>query len=186
MKTSHLSAWEQEEYLLAPHPEATQHLAQCAACQAGVDQLRQGVTLFRTSALEWSAMQQTSRVDSSRAAFSKPTLVSSGQASGHPSWQLTPALKWALAALLLLLALLPLSRSLLQKPLSTARTAPAAALTDDALLQQVDEQVSEAVPDSMESLTHLVTTHQVTTTPGAGSTAAATKSKAGGNDVQRN
>jgi hypothetical protein len=34
----------------------------------------------------------------------------------------------------------------------------AVAISDDALLEQVDEQLSVAVPSSMESLTHLVST----------------------------
>jgi hypothetical protein len=35
---------------------------------------------------------------------------------------------------------------------------PVQQMSDDALLDQVDEQVSVAVPSSMESLTHLVST----------------------------
>src|SRR6202000_3354182 len=65
-------------------------------------------------------------------------------------------LQWAFAAvlplLLLLLALLPLSLSHRRDP------QPKAQLSADALLDQVDEQVSVSVPNSMESLTHLVST----------------------------
>ena len=49
---------------------------------------------------------------------------------------------------------------------------PASQISDDALLEQVDEQVSVAVPSSMESLTHLVSTQN-----SAGSAAAAPGSK---------
>ena len=52
---------------------------------------------------------------------------------------------------LLMLALLPLH-------LSSPRPTQLPQISDDALLEQVDEQVSVAVPSSMESLTHLVST----------------------------
>jgi hypothetical protein len=65
-------------------------------------------------------------------------------------------MRWAIAAIiplvLLLLAFLPFH-------LTSPRVAhPASQLSDDALLEEVDEQVSVAVPTSMESLTHLVST----------------------------
>jgi hypothetical protein len=71
-------------------------------------------------------------------------------------------MQWAFAAVvpvvLLLLALLPLH--LFQFSSSPANhpavQISAAQISDDALLEQVDEQVSVAVPSSMESLTHLV------------------------------
>jgi hypothetical protein len=53
---------------------------------------------------------------------------------------------------LLVLVLLPLHRS------SPRPAHPAAQISDDALLEQVDEQLSVTVPASMESLTHLVST----------------------------
>jgi hypothetical protein len=66
------------------------------------------------------------------------------------------ALRWAVAAvlpvLLLVFALLTFH------PTSTRPVRPAADISDDALLEQVDQQLSDAVPSSMESLTNLVTT----------------------------
>jgi hypothetical protein len=66
------------------------------------------------------------------------------------------ALRWAVAAvlpvLLLVFALLSFH------PASTRPVHPASDISDDALLDQVDEQLSVAVPSSMESLTNLVTT----------------------------
>ena len=65
-------------------------------------------------------------------------------------------LRWAVAAVLPLLLLV---FALLSLHLSSPRPVhPAAEISDDALLEQVDQQVSVAVPSSMESLTHLVTT----------------------------
>jgi hypothetical protein len=76
-------------------------------------------------------------------------------------------LRWALLAavvplVLLLLALLPLHLSA-PHPVQTA-----AQISDDALLDQVDEQVSVAVPSSMESLTHLVSTGSNSSAAGSG------------------
>ena len=155
MRKTHMSNWDQEEYALGQRtPEMIQHLRECDACRHGVEQLEQGVALFRDSAMEWSAQCVETRLQTTPA-FSlkgmKPRLM--------------PAMKWAMAAVLILLVLLPLSRLLLHRPESARIASPASAvaagdasLGDDALLQEVDEQVSEEVPDSMESLRHLVTT----------------------------
>ena len=56
MKTNHLSAWEQEEYVLDQRtPQMLRHLADCADCRAAVAQLEHGVAVFRNAAVEWSA-----------------------------------------------------------------------------------------------------------------------------------
>ena len=40
MKTSHLTTWEQEEYLINPRaPQLLRHLAECAECRAAVEPL---------------------------------------------------------------------------------------------------------------------------------------------------
>jgi hypothetical protein len=140
MKTNHLSAWEQEEYVLDQRtPQMLRHLADCAECRAAVAQLEHGVAVFRDAAVEWSAECLAARPRQLQ--FASRRRLS------------TPALRWALAAvvplvLLLILALLPVHLSRPSRPTSQ--------MTDDALLEQVDEQVSVAVPSSMESLTHLV------------------------------
>jgi hypothetical protein len=85
------------------------------------------------------------------------------------------ALRWAIAAaVLLVLALLPFH---VGGPRPVQRTAE---ISDDVLLQQVDEQVSVSVPASMESLTHLVSTESGS---GAG---AATSAPGGKHLVQTN
>ena len=54
--TNHLSAWEQEEYLLDQRtPQMLRHLADCAECRAAVAQLEHGVAVFRSAAVEWSS-----------------------------------------------------------------------------------------------------------------------------------
>ena len=138
MKTSHLSPWEQEEYVMRERtPQMMHHLAECLACRAEVEKLEQGVSLFRNAAVEWSAERMAHW----------PATRSLTRRLGFP-------VRWAFAAaiplVLLVLALFGFPRSN-RPPLR-----PAAAISDDALLDQVDEQLSVAVPSSMESLTHLV------------------------------
>jgi hypothetical protein len=139
--TNHLSAWEQEEYVLDQRtPQMLRHLSECAGCRAAVARLDQGVALFRGAAVEWST----------------ECLASRPQRLQIVSGRRLPALRWAVAAalpvLLLVLGLLPFHFS------NPGPAQPVAQISDDALLDQVDEQLSVAVPSSMESLTHLVST----------------------------
>jgi predicted anti-sigma-YlaC factor YlaD len=143
MNTNHLSAWEQEEYLLDQRtPQMLRHLSQCEECRAAVEQLQQGVSIYRRAAVQWSA-------ESLAAQPQRMPLV-----PARPQPML--ALRWAVAAIvpivLLLLALFPLHVS------HSHPVQPAAQISDDALLDEVDEQLSVTVPSSMESLTHLVST----------------------------
>jgi hypothetical protein len=143
MKTSHLTTWEQEEYVINRRaPQLLRHLSECAECRAAVARLEHGVGIFRHAAVEWSGQSLATRPQQWATASNRRLPVN--------------ALRWAFAAavplLLLVLALLPFH-------LASPRPAlPAMAISDDALLQQVDEQLSVAVPSSMESLTHLVST----------------------------
>lgn len=169
MKTDHLSAWEQEEYILnqgteQQSPQVLRHLAECAACRAEVAQLEHGIAIFRGAAVEWS---------------SQCLAIRPQQLQSVPLRRLSiTAMRWAFAAVvplvLLLLALLPLHLFHLSSPQIThpAVQISAAQISDDALLDQVDEQVSVAVPSSMESLTHLVSADN---NSGAASAAAGSK-----------
>ena len=153
MKTDHLSAWEQEEYILnqgteQQSPQALRHLVECAPCRAEVARLEHGIAIFRSAGAEWS---------------SQCLAIRPQQLQSVPLRRLSiSAMRWAFAAVvplvLLLLALLPLHLFHLSGPQLThpAVQISAAQISDDALLEQVDEQVSVAVPSSMESLTHLV------------------------------
>ncbi len=143
MNTDHLSPWEQEEYVLDQRtPEMLRHLSECAGCRAAVARLEHGVTVFRSAAVDWS----------SECLATRPQQLNTSAARGFP----VLALRWAVAAvlpvLLLVFALLSFH------PTSTRPVHPASDISDDALLDQVDEQLSVAVPSSMESLTNLVTT----------------------------
>jgi anti-sigma factor RsiW len=148
MKTDHLSAWEQEEYILSQgaeqqDPQVLRHLTECPACRAEVARLEHGVAIFRSAAVDWSA----------HCLATSPPRPQSVPLKRFP----IVAMRWGLAAavpvVLLLIALLPLHLFHLSRPVIVR---PAVQMSDDALLEQVDEQVSVAVPSSMESLTHLV------------------------------
>jgi anti-sigma factor RsiW len=156
MKTDHLSAWEQEEYILnqgtdQQSPQVLRHLAECAPCRAEVARLEHGIATFRSAAVEWSSQCLATRPQPLQSLPLRRLSIS--------------AMRWGFAAavplVLLLLALLPLHLFHLFHLSSPQITHPAvqisaAQISDDALLEQVDEQVSVAVPSSMESLTHLV------------------------------
>ncbi len=140
MKTNHLSPWEQEEYVLGQRaPEKLRHLTECAGCRAAVARLEHGVAIFRGAAVEWSSECLATRPQ---------RLISASR--GLP----VLALRWAFAAVLPVVLLVIALVSF--HPASPPH--PASQISDDALLEQVDEQVSAAVPSSMESLTQLVST----------------------------
>ena len=154
MNSNHLSAWEQEEYVLDQRtPQMLRHLTECAECRAAVAQLEHGLGVYRKAAVQWSAESLATRPQQFITARRQPIL----------------SLRWAMAAVipivLVLIALLPFRAS------SPRPAQPAAQISDDArddaLLDQVDEQISAAVPSSMESLTHLVSTSNGTAAKGS-------------------
>jgi hypothetical protein len=143
MNTNHLSPWEQEEYVLEQRtPEMLRHLTECAGCRAAVAQLEHGVAIFRSAAVEWS----------SECLATRPQRLATPAGRGLP----VLALRWAVAAVLPVLLLIFALVSF--HPSSTRPVHTASDISDDALLEQVDQQLSVAVPSSMESLTNLVTT----------------------------
>ncbi len=158
MKTNHLSPWEQEEYVIdRPTPQMLRHLNECAECRSAVEGSQHSTAIFRNAAVEWSA--------ESLAARPRP-LLPAAEATRPAT-----ALRWAIAAVLplLLMVLVLLGLHPTQRPVhpdaainAANDTANNAGNKDDALLEQVDEQLSVAVPASMESLTHLVSTESST------------------------
>jgi predicted anti-sigma-YlaC factor YlaD len=143
MKTNHLSSWEQEEYVLRQRtPEMLRHLTECAGCRAAVAQLEHGLAIFRSAAVEWS----------SECLATRPQQLNTSAGRKLPLL----ALRWAVAAVLPVLLLVFALVSF--HPSSPRPVHPASDISDDALLEQVDQQLSVAVPSSMESLTNLVTT----------------------------
>ncbi len=150
MKTTHLSPWEQEEYVIdRPTPQMLRHLSECTECRGAVEGLQRSTAVFRSAAMEWSAESLAAR---------PRQLLATG--ARRP----VTALRWAIAAVLPLVLMVLVFLGLHPSPrpvaaINTANnTANNEANKDDALLEQVDEQLSVAVPASMESLTHLVST----------------------------
>ena len=174
MSWTHMSTWEQEEY--APRPAHS-------ANDAALTRMR---CLPGRALSTWSRESRSSATppwNGARTAW-KTGLQPGAAVRPMPAFsKAMPALRWAAAAALLLLVLIPLSFLLIHKDTVTATSAQVksptvtAPLGDDALLQEVDDQVSEAVPDSMESLTHLVSTK---------SGASETADQQGGQHVQTN
>ncbi len=150
MKTTHLSPWEQEECIIdRPTPQMLRHLNECAECRGAVVGLERSTAIFRGAAMEWSAESLAAR----------PRQLQVAGGARRP----VTALRWAIAAalplvlmVLVFLGLHPNPRPV--RPVAAINTASDAGNKDDALLEQVDEQLSVAVPASMESLTHLVST----------------------------
>ena len=112
------------------------HLQDCRACQAEVSGFENTLGHFRTSVREWTGAQFDPAV-----AVTVPPATHSFVRAG-----------WLTAALALLLV------ASVTWHWSSRKTAPIEAPTtsDDALLQQVDEQISRTVPTPMAPLTELV------------------------------
>jgi hypothetical protein len=152
MKTTHLSPWEQEECVIdRPTPQMHRHLNECGECRGAVESLQRSAEVFRGAAMEWSAENLAARP--------RQLLVAAG--ATRP----VAVLRWAIAGILPLVLMVLVflgirSNSRPVGPVAAINTAgnaaKAEANTDDALLEQVDEQLSVTVPASMESLTHLV------------------------------
>jgi predicted anti-sigma-YlaC factor YlaD len=140
MNEQHLSAFEQEEYILGQQtPEMVRHLANCAHCRAAVSHVEDGLAAFRSAAVDWSEAAASTR------SWHMPSAT---------RFLPVTAMRWAVAGVLpVILMVLALLAFHTPAPRSTQ---PVASISDDALLDQVDDQVSVSVPSSMESLTHLV------------------------------
>ena len=104
-----------------------QHVRECAACRAEVERLAGTLAQFRGAVHQWS---DAPREPAPRAARYEP--------------------RWALAALLLLVALWPVYRNL------SERHRAERARQDAILLQQVDAGISRSIPPPMEPLAKLM------------------------------
>ena len=146
----HLSKWDQEEYVLGQHtPAMIEHLQECPQCRADLARIEGGIALFRDAAIQWSAQSYAERPF--------VHLESSAKARTNYGRWVWPVAQVVMASMLLLILFIvhPWSG---RTPQQSAAVQHAWAISDDALLQQVDDQLYAAVPTSMESLTHLVTT----------------------------
>jgi hypothetical protein len=138
--SQHLSSQEISQWMIGERtPQQEQHVRQCSQCGAELDRLEAALALFRGSVRHWSGRQ--SRAE-------PPAIASMSPAQGS---RIQP-MRWALvAAALLVLAAVPIYRNA-QDRQRQAEIARADAL----LLEQVDAEVSRAVPRPMEPLVKLV------------------------------
>jgi hypothetical protein len=139
--SQHLSSREVSQWMAGERtPQQEQHVRQCPECGAELALMEAALALFRGSVRHWSDGQ-------SRAA---PPAIGSILAARLGS-RIQP-MRWALvAAALLVLAAVPIYRNV-QVRQRQAEIARADAL----LLEQVDAEVSRAVPRPMEPLAKLV------------------------------
>lgn len=121
--------------------EDEQHLRECPECAAELARFQATLSLFRASVRQWSGQQAGSEAGA---------IPKTGPARHrlHP-WPV----RWALAAALLLVATISIHRSTRQQ-----QPGGLMAQADVLLLEQVDAEVSRAVPRTMEPLLELVST----------------------------
>jgi anti-sigma factor RsiW len=134
LSITHLNSEQLSETMLGePHPWIARHLDKCAACRAELASFREALGEFRGAVRCWSESE-------AHAALA----VQAGPSESR-SWIASHQL-----ALALLLAAVCVLASFVW------RGGESAAANDAVLLNQVDAQVSRAVPSSMEPLMKLV------------------------------
>jgi len=137
----HLSSEQFSWWMAGEHTAADeQHTEECLACAAELARMEQALSLFRDSAREWA------RQNGSEAR----NVWSAKQARNGFGVQ---PLRWMAAAVLMVFLLVAIPMQMSKR--NRQREAGAAQI-DTALLEQVDTEVSRAVPATMEPLATLV------------------------------
>jgi hypothetical protein len=136
----HLSSEQFSWWMAGEHTAAEeQHTEECLACGAELARMEQALSLFRDSARDWAWQNGSEARD-----------VWSAREAGHGFG--VQALQWMAAALIVfLLVAIPMQMSKKNR-----QPEAGAAQIDTALLEQVDTEVSRAVPATMEPLATLV------------------------------
>ena len=132
--SQHLSSQEISQWMTGERtPQQEQHVRECPECGAELARMEAALALFRGSVRHWSEGQV--RVPRPLAPGPRPL-----------------PMRWALVtATLLLLAAIPVYRNVQDRQRQAE-----AARADALLLEQVDAEVSRAVPRPMEPLVKLV------------------------------
>ncbi len=145
--TGHLSTQQIEELIIdGADPQTRDHLITCDSCRSEWARLDEMLQLYQASA--------TLAADSVMGP--RPIFIAPGSGSRGK----LPGLKWIFAGALLAGLALPV----LEKHREQQRHAAEIA-RDNLLLEQVDQAVSEPVPQPLESLRHLVVSEKATATP---------------------
>jgi len=143
----HLTAKEISRCLVeGATPESEEHLQICWTCQAKLAEAQEPLTAFRTAVVAWSEAQPEGSL--------RPAAAMSARHGGSRLWM--PAAGVALAAILLA-GIFIVSGAFRGRPeLHQVVNPSMASDPDSVLMDQVDAEVSEAVPDAMAPLTDLV------------------------------
>jgi hypothetical protein len=135
---------------------AESHARECPACRAEIQRLSSALRQFRGAVHEWSRLEGGDGAPA-------------GWSPAQPRSFRLPLMRWAAAAALLaLVTAAPLYRSARQR--QVAAQAARAARADALLLQQVDFEISRAVPVPMEPLVTLISQSDSQSTASQGKT----------------
>jgi predicted anti-sigma-YlaC factor YlaD len=140
----HLSAEQISQWMTGERtPQLEEHVAECAACRGELAQMESALSQFRT------AMRDPAN------SIPPPDWREPAPSARWYSW--SPRLVLVAAALVVLVAA-PISwRVHVNQQASRAQAAAQAALADSQLLESVDSEISQAVPQPMEPLVTLAT-----------------------------
>ncbi|AXC15353.1 hypothetical protein ACPOL_6109 [Acidisarcina polymorpha] len=125
--------------------EAEEHLRQCRNCQAQLAGIKEPLVAFRTAVMDWSEAQESKPIRETETSLTVRERLS------FMNWAPALSLAFALAVLAALLVS-PAAFHPASAPLQAGLAAP----SDTVLMEQVDQEVSEAVPDALAPLTDLV------------------------------
>jgi len=144
---AHLTSKDISRWLVeGPSLESEEHLQSCWACQAKLTEAQEPLTAFRAAVVAWSEAQPEGSIHTAA--------MKSMRRSGFRIWM--PAAGAALAAMVLA-GILIAGNVFHGRPIphQVANT-PVISDSDAVLMDQVDTEVSEAVPDALAPLTDLV------------------------------
>jgi hypothetical protein len=146
-QNGHLSAKQIEQWLVeGPSLEAEAHVAACRGCDERLAEAREPLTIFRSAVVAWSEGQPAGKISVGE------------EKKGFRQWALVDWMPVASVAFALLVLVVFLLRggSLSRHDAAPQFAAKTPAVSDTVLMEQVDEEVSETVPDAMAPLTDLV------------------------------
>jgi hypothetical protein len=155
--TPHLNHEQLCDLLLASSPQGThesrrlellrQHLRECNVCAAELASLNESLTVFRSAATAWSSSEWNRAEASTRSLRHAPARPRS----------LIQAVLWTAAAALVIAATLPFALhrtppATPRTPAAVVHTAPPSNISDEALLEEVNETLSSSIPSPMQPL----------------------------------
>jgi len=151
LQNSHLSAGQIDQWLVeGPSVEAQGHVAACRECEEKLAEAREPLAIFRSAVVAWSESQPVGKISVGE------------EKRGFRQWALVdwmPVASVAFAVLVLAVFLLrggSLLRHDVAPQFEAQFEAKSPVISDTVLMEQVDEEVSETVPDAMAPLTDLV------------------------------